>query len=192
MIKIFQKRHVLIVIMVILVVVVAGLVISNLPRDRSPEDVDAPVRDVDLALQAFEYTETREGRRHWTIEGDSAGYRQDSGEALIENLRVFFFDESGEEAQVTLTAKHGRILVEARELRVWDDVVIETDEGYTLLTQSLEYQDEGQQASTDEPVRILSEAYDIRGRGMRMDVASRTVRLLSDVNATLSAAADGQ
>lgn len=190
MIKAFQKRHALILLMVIVLLMLVVVVLSNLPRGTSvEEEADRPVRDADLALQTFEYTETRSGRRHWTIEGDSAGYLKESGEALIENLRVYFFDESGTTVQFTLQARHGRIRVDTRHMHVWDDVVIETSEGDLLRTQSLEYHDELKQVSAQGPVHILSKAYDIQGQGMRMDVTTRRVQLLSDVRAVISARA---
>lgn len=189
MIKAFQKRHILILLMVILLLILVAMVLTNLPRGTSFEEADRPVRDADLALQTFEYTETRSGHRHWTIEGDSAGYLKESGEALIENLRVYFFDESGDKVQFTLQARHGRIRVDTREMHVWDDVVIETSEGDILTTQSLEYHDELRQVSAQGPVHIQSKAYDIQGQGMRMDVTTRRVQLLSDVKAVISTTA---
>ncbi|MDO3379375.1 LPS export ABC transporter periplasmic protein LptC [Geoalkalibacter halelectricus] len=186
MIRNLQIRHALALAIVALLLVVGGLVLKNLPRGPALEEIRAPLQDADLALQAFEYTETRAGRRQWTIEGDAAGYRQDVEEALIENLRVFFFDDAGEEIEVTLTARHGRIDLAARELRVWEDVVVRGGNDYILQTQSLEYRDANKTAATSEPVRILSPGADVRGRGMRMDVVTRQVEILSEVHALIA------
>ncbi|KIH76570.1 hypothetical protein GFER_10410 [Geoalkalibacter ferrihydriticus DSM 17813] len=171
---------------VALLLVLGVLVFRNLPRGTLEDDIAAPLLDADLALQTFEYTETRAGLRQWSIEGDAAGFRQVSNEALIENLRVFFFDESGEDVEVTLTARHGRIDIDARELRVWEDVVVRGGDDYTLYTQSLEYQDAQKLAVTSDPVRIVSRGFDIRGHGLRMDVVTRRVEILADVEALIA------
>ncbi|WP_305041242.1 LPS export ABC transporter periplasmic protein LptC [Geoalkalibacter sp.] len=189
MIKGFQTRRVLVLAIILLLVLLAVLVLRNLPRGRALQEVVETLREADLALQAFEYTETRDGRRQWTVEGDSAGFHQQRNEALIEMPRVFFYDESGERAELTLTAQHGRIDVDARRLWVWGEVVVKGADAYTLFTQSLEYDDAGKLARTDEPVRILSDAFEIHGHGLRLDVTSRRVEIPADVRATLSSGA---
>lgn len=189
MIKGFQTRRVLVLAIVLLLLLLAGLVLRNLPRGPALQEVVEVLREADLALQSFEYTETRDGRRQWTVEGDSAGFQQQRNEALIEKPRVFFYDENGERAELTLTAQHGRIDVDARHLRVWGDVVVKGGEEYTLFTQSLEYDDASKLARTDEAVRILSDAFEIRGQGLRLDVPTRQVEVPADVRATLSSGA---
>lgn len=189
MMKGFQTRRVLLLAIVLLLLVLGAVVLRNLPRGPALESAVEILREADLALQAFEYTETRDGRRQWMVEGDSAGFRRQSNEALIENPRVFFYDESGAGVEMTLRAQHGRIDIEARQLRVWGDVEVEATGQYTLFTQSLDYEDARKLALTDEAVRILSDAFEIRGQGLRLDVTTRRVEIPADVQATLSSGA---
>lgn len=186
MIKKIQTRHVLVVTMGVLLLVLAATVFTNYRAVPTEEDGAPAVAGANLALQKFEYTETREGRPQWSIVADSAGYRQAAGETLIENLEVIFFGEPGQAGEVVLTARHGKVDVNTRNVEIWDDVVVIAGSDYRLLTERLYYDGEQRVVSSSEPVHIVSRGFDIRGRGMRLNVATRKLEVLAEVKASIA------
>ena len=185
MIKKVKGRHIL---GLVILFMLAGLIAVTVRGLRSTDPVQVLEKlpeNVDLALKDFSYTESQDGVRRWTVNAASAGYSRKDEMTRIEDLHVVFYDVSGRNEQVILTARQGRIDVQTRQLEVWDDVEVTTAEGETLFTDRLHYSDEGKLITTDAPVRYASEGMTVRGRGMRLDVVERTVHLNADVQAWL-------
>lgn len=185
MIKKIQKRHLPAILIVVIVLILAVVVFLNFKAktpslETTPEHVEA-----DLALGEFEYTETRHGRRQWTIVADSAGYHKDQERTDITNPRITFYGQEQESDDLFLSARNGQVNTETRELEVWGDVLMESAEGYTLQTERLFYDDTQRLITTQDPVRILYSGFDVRGRGLRLDVTQRSLEILNEVEALL-------
>lgn len=165
-------------------------VVRNFHGAAPEEILESLPRNVDLSLQQINYTETREGRRCWTLVADSAAHNVGDGVTRIENIHMTFYDE--EMGDVTLAAESGEMKSSSRDVTVRGDVVVKSPQGYALYTEQLQYLETERLIRTDDPVRLVSEKMDVTGVGMRLDVQGRTMTLLSNVEALLAAkAGDG-
>lgn len=178
-------RHLLIAAVLLLAGALAVLVARNY-RGFSPEEiVESLPRNVDLSLQEISYTETREGVRRWTLIADSAAHSAGEGITRIENIRMTFYDVDGL-GDLTLTARQGEFRIEEREVEVRGEVVVKSPKGYTVYTEELHYREADRTASTEVPVRLLSETMEVTGTGMRLDLRDQTMELLDDVKARIA------
>ncbi len=183
MIKKIQSRHWPAILLVAVILILAVVVVLNFQaRTPAPEQTDEEVA-ADLTLGQFEYTETRKGQKQWTIVADSAGYHKDQGRTRIVNPRVTFFDEEGESGNIFLSARHGEINTETRELEVWEDVQVESASGYKLTGERLFYDDARRLVTSQDPVRIFFDGFDVAGRGLRLKVDSRVLEIPQEVEA---------
>lgn len=173
-------RHLIGLVIFVLSALLAGLIFRNYRGPGKAEVISALPQNVDLSLRQIQYTETREGVRRWTLVADSAAHSAGAGVTRIENVRMTFYDIQGQE-KMTLSAKEGTLTTATREVEVHGDVVVRTPQGYALFTERLLYQEGARQIRTEAPVRILSQAMELTGKGMELDVEKNTYVLLTDV-----------
>ena len=185
MIKKVQSRHWPAILLVVVVVVLAVVVVLNFQaKTPTTESADEEVA-ADLSLGQFEYTETRQGRKQWTIVADSAGYHKEQARTRIANPRVTFFSQESDSGDIFLSARHGEVNTETRELEVWGDVLVESAAGYTLKGERLFYDDARRLITSQAPVRILFDGFDVAGRGLRLNVTSRVLEIPREVEARI-------
>ena len=150
-------------------------------RVLEPEATAELIPDnVDLTLKNIKYTKTRAGEPLWTLVADSAQSMED-GITRIEDVRMVFFDREGED--IELTADQGELIPEYRLVTVNSNVMVKSSPGNTLQTDYLKYVQTSNSLQTDRMVTINRDHFIVTGKGMEMDIAKRTVVLLSDVKA---------
>lgn len=164
-----------------------ALVARNITGVSPRGIVESLPPNVDLALKEINYTETHEGKRRWTLVADSAAHNIGAGMTRIENIHMVFYDIEGV-GDLTLTAHNGELNSESREISVNGDVVVHSPKGYALYTDWLHYREADRMASTDAPVRLVSDTMEVTGTGMRLDVQNYSVVLLKEVKARLASA----
>ncbi len=100
-------------------------------RPHPPESNEAV-----LSIQGFRHSASRDGRKEWTLEADSAHLHMDPSEARLINVKARFFPENGE--AVDLTAENGLLELTSNNISAAGNVVIKTPE-YTIQTENLHY-----------------------------------------------------
>lgn len=181
-----NSRHLLGILILVLSALLAAAVVRNYRGPAAEEVLEALPRNVDLSLREVHYTETREGVRRWTLIADSAAHSAGAGVTHIENVRMTFYDVQGA-GDLTLDAREGTLMTETRQVEVSGDVVVRSPRGYTLYTDRLHYTESDRRIRTEAPVRIVSQAMEMNGRGMELDVEKQTFVLLAGVKARWTA-----
>jgi lipopolysaccharide export system protein LptC len=179
--KRLHLRNSLAVVILALASALALFIVSNLRGNAPDEVLESLPKNVDLSLKKIDYTETRDGQPTWTLTADSAAHNLKEGVARIENVRMTFFDEGL--GNLSLQADHGELATEKREVTAMGNVVIRSPQGYSFYTDRLDYYERDRTIRTDQAVRLVSSTGTISGRGMRLNVANRTVTLLAEVRA---------
>lgn len=183
-----NARNVLPFVILLLAAVLTVTVIRNFQGGSPEEALEALPRNIDLSLKEISYTETRDGLRHWTLAADSAAHSMGEGVTRIENIRMTFYDRQGAE-DVTLTARSGSFRADTREVEIHGDVVVKSPRGFALYTEHLQYREKDRLLLTSDPVRMVSDRMELTGKGMRLSVPDRTLKLLSAVRARIEGTA---
>ncbi len=177
-------RRFLMAALLVLVTAITVVVIRNF-RGAGPEEFLQEIPgQVDLALKEVRYTETRGGRREWTLVADQASYQREGEVTRIANIQLTFHAEK-EGEDVRMTAREGEIRLGTHSVEVWGDVVVSTGKGSSLHTERARYRQSEGMVVADGPVRLISPGLEVTGKGMRLWVESRRMKLLSDVEARL-------
>ena len=176
----FNLRRVL-AILILLSVLVLGLFIWRHLQQQSPVEIlEALPEQVDLALDKLHYTQNEEGRRSWTLDAEKAEYRRDNNQAVLDKVHLTLFDD-GEFGEVTLSAEHGLLEQETRQVEIWGQVIVATARGERLLTERIYYDGREKLLKSDDAVRLVNSRMELKGTGLQVDLVRGTLRLEKDV-----------
>ena len=108
--------------------------------------------------------------------GHIAMYTEKRFTLLDSNLTVDFFDEQGHHSS-KLTASYGKVNDVTHDFEAHNNVVVVSDSGTTLKTDSLNWNNETQQVLTQAYVEITSPKEQIRGHGLESDQSLKHYRI---------------
>jgi LPS export ABC transporter protein LptC len=156
--------------LIILSILILGAVIwRHLDRYEPQQLVELLPEDVELALQDLHYTHNEEGRKLWTLDADKAEYLKESSVAKLEDVRLIYF-QTRSFGDVRLRADRGEMDQDSRQLDIWGDIVLTTENQEQFFTDRLHYDDQQRLLSTEEPVRMVSPRLELTGTGMELDI----------------------
>jgi len=171
--------------LIVLAVVLLSLVVWRHVRQVSVQDIlKALPQDIDLALDNLNYTETQDGRKRWTLVADRAEYLRSSNLVRLSPVQLTFY-EAGAFGDLLLSATHGELQEEIRQVDVWGDVVVVGQGGERLETESLRYKDQQRQLSTTAPFHYQAPRMDLTGVGLLVDLERNTLVVEKDVRMLL-------
>lgn len=172
-------------ILTLLVTVILGIVLWQHIKNRPLlELLEALPQHIDLALDHLDYTQTENGIKRWTLKSERAEYLRDSQLVNLTGVDLLFFD-AGSAGNVTLRADCGQLQEQTRQIDVRGDVVVTTASDDILETQSLHYDDQQRQLSTDQPFHYRSPQMTLEGIGLLLDLEKNTMFVEKDVTMRL-------
>ena len=101
------------------------------------------------------FIQTRRGEVEWEIHAKSAELFDDSKQTVVSDVRVFLKTEQGNE--IRFHGDRGLIDIEQYDFTIEnreDDMKVEIDNDYTILTRKLEWSNMKREMIADQPVRI--------------------------------------
>ncbi len=104
---------------------------------------------------------------------------EEEDSTIAKDVKVDFYDEFGEYSS-TLTSNEGLVRQKKNEFSVWGDVVVENDTA-RLDTQSLRWNPDTRQITTDDFVKLRRGKDVLTGYGMKADNRLQNVQILRDV-----------
>lgn len=180
----FNLRR-LLAILILVAVLALGIVIWRHLQQQNPLEILKALPDqIDLSLKQLHYTQNEEGKRSWTLDADNAEYRRDDGLALLDAVRLTWY-EAGEFGEVKLTADRGSLEQETQQVTVWGNVEVVTDRGDHLYTERLHYDGQQRLVTSAGLVRLISPRMELTGTGLRADVTLGQLRLEKDIRMLL-------
>ncbi len=108
--------------------------------------------------------------------GHIAVYSEEAYTLLDDSVHVDFFNDMGEHSSV-LTARRGRVNDRTRDFEAHEDVVVVSDSGTTLKTDSLFWRNSDRKIHTDAFVEIKSSTEHIMGHGLISDQSLKNYRI---------------
>ena len=141
----------------------------------------------DIRIEQARYVETRDGRKEWELEADSAQYFKNDNLTAFENIKVIFYSQNG--MNYILKGKKGRLRNDTKDMDVSGDVVVTSADGYQLRTDSLKYSAVVKQISTKDRVVFIGTNIRIEGIGFLADMITERVSVFANVRTVLKDAA---
>jgi LPS export ABC transporter protein LptC len=137
----------------------------------------------DLTLEDIHYVETKGKKKEWELKAKSGQHFRETDFTTLEDLAVTFYAEGGR--IITLKGNKGS-MKEKKEIKVWGDVVITSSDGYRVATNSLLYERERQQITTEDPVTLDGKGVQVKGVGLVVDLKTKKISILRKVQTVLN------
>lgn len=181
------------VIILLSIVLIGGIVLArlwvNLRERRASEAVEKVPKvstgGADMRLEKVRLVEDKHGQKTWELEANSARQYEEQNMMVLEDVKLTFY---GKEGRIFyLTSKQGKIYQDSKNVDLTGDVMLTSNDGYQLKTQSASYDHAEQIVRTPDPVEIEGEQIRMTGKGMLVNVEAKTFRILSQVKTHLKA-----
>jgi len=141
-------------------------------EERLPKDMPK------ITLEKLCLTETKSGKRLWTLSAARAGVYDEI--IKVDEVEVRFYDEEESEFSV-LNAPRGELNTKTHNIFVEDSVVVFTDDSTKLYTQSLFWLNDSAKILSDAYVKIIKgDGTVIEGRGLRTDPRLSRIEIIGD------------
>ena len=164
-----------------------GLVVFSLASTMAlAEDVSSTEKvahDVPAQqLEGFNLSGYSEGgQKSWDIKGDKADVK--GNEVAVTNVNANAYGDQ----DLNLTAKKGKIDKSTGDVNLEQNVVVTSDSGTTMKTESLQWQRNKDLVQTDDKVSIQDGTMTVEGKGMEAHPSLKDAKLRSDVTANIMA-----
>ena len=179
----FKPRNLLLVLALGLALVLLAVISLRYRAESQLQSlVEVLPKGIDVALQDIDYTHIEDGSARWRLVAQQVERQSASGILGLVGPQLSFYDEQGE-SKGFLQAGKGEVSDDYQQVRLRDDVVLKSSAGYTLYTDSLDYDHATQMATTDAHVRMVAEGMDLEGNGLVFYLQQERLLLNADVKA---------
>ena len=139
--------------------------------------------DGNLTLNNFEYRDVKEGNARWTVWAATATYFEDRKETVLHQVKAVFYLKN--DGQVLLIGDKGFLHTDTNNMEISGNVAVTYGEVYKLTTDRLLYDRNKELIHTEEELIVEGEGVTTKGKGMRLEIAKRSVRILQHLGTKL-------
>jgi LPS export ABC transporter protein LptC len=177
----FKPRNLLLVLALGLALVLFAVIsLRYRTETQLPSLMEALPKGVDVALLDIDYTHVEDGSARWRLVAQQVERQSASGVLGLVAPQLKFYDEQGE-PKGSLQSGKGEVSDDYQQVRLRGDVVLKSSSGYTLYTDSLDYDHTTQKATTDAHVRMVAEGMHLEGKGLVFFMQQERLLLNADV-----------
>lgn len=136
-----------------------------------------------MAIGRIRQTATRDGIAEWTLVAESGQYDAGTQTAELTDVSVTYFLK--EQGDVELKAQSGILKTDTNSMKAAGNVSV-SHAGYTLKTESLDYDHPSRVLTTETGVHIQGNGMELRAQRMTVDLDTETVRFGGGVKGILN------
>jgi len=175
-----RLRNLILFLVLALGLALAGFLAMNWKRNvLFSNPVKMPNIAADLEVGNLFLTEEKAGTVSWELTAKFAQCFKEGKRTLLEDLRVTLHNQDGR--VVTLRGDRGRFDERTRNMDVEGGVVVTSSDGLCLRTDSLYYNHDRREITTEDPVSIDGQGLTVSGTGLLMDLSQERISILSEV-----------
>ena len=141
----------------------------------------------DAGIDHFSFIQSKAGAMQWQVEAERARMIEAEHQALLENVDVTLYGRAGWELK--LRGDEGTIDTSTKNftlVRRGGDIPVQLQNGYTIYTNHLVWQDNRGEVTTDDPVTLSGNGMEITGRGLIGNLASEEFTIVDDVRVEIT------
>ena len=182
-----KKTKKLSIFLLIVILLAVGMIVSVFIGYRqvsnAPELLLSSIKEgANLSLGKIRQTATRDGKKEWSLEADSANYMEAENKVDLKNLSVIYFLKDNRE--VYLEADRGILQTETNDIEFSGNVVIR-NEGYQMKTEHLNYEHGQRIIICDQSIRIWGQGAELTAASAKYDLNADKIVLKGNVVATV-------
>lgn len=141
------------------------------------------VEQADARIQGFTFTQTKGDIVQWKVEAQQAHLYEEQKRAFLSKVQITLYGVQGKE--LMLTGDEGTLDTETKNFMLANrdsPIRIETESGYVIHTNHLNWIDNRAELQTSDPVAINGHGLHITGRGLLGKLDSEIFQVLDDVH----------
>ena len=171
-------------VMLVTIGIVAAVFIGYRRVVSAPEQLLSSIKEgANLSLGKIRQTATRDGKKEWSLEADSAHYVENEKKAVLKDLSITYFLKDNRE--IYLEAEEGILQTDTNDIEFSGNVVIR-NEDYQLRTRRLSYEHERRLILSNDPVQVSGESVNLSARLLKYDLNLNKLLLSGNIEATIS------
>jgi LPS export ABC transporter protein LptC len=176
-------RYILLAAASLTFILVMGALVRNALTPPLAKPVgNAPPPGVNVQIDKIHYEQTdRNAKKEWELDAQSAQYFKESNKIVFKSLVAIFFSAQGK--MYKLTADHGELSTDSKDVKMSGNVEAVTGEGYTINANSFQYSAQERKIFTNDEVTLSSEKLVMSGKGMVVDLDEERLYILKEVKA---------
>lgn len=161
-----------------------SLLVFGCQTNSPPEVEKAKVRLPDSELEEATIIFTIQGVRRMLLKADYIARYEKEDSTTARVVHADFYDEEGKHSSV-LTSDFGVIKENSKELWVSGEVVVISDEGVKLETETLRWDPNIDRILTDDFVKVTREEDILTGYGLEADQELKNIKIKREVKGVL-------
>jgi LPS export ABC transporter protein LptC len=180
------SKYLLVMLAVGSILLFAFLVTKHLGSNEKIYSTTKSLGSADITVKDLTFIQTRMGEMEWKILAESAEFFDEDKMAMISDANVFLKLTQGLEVQ--FSGDRGVINTEQQDFQIHnqqDDINVKLNNGYTILTRKLEWNNKRREISSDKKVRMLGPQFTIEGTGLLVKTLTQEMKIIQNVHATL-------
>ncbi len=167
--------------------IIVGLLFGGIDLLRAQNTNSESGSGVQQQLQGFNLNGYDDrGKKTWEVNGDKADISEDK--IKVTNVDANFYGKEN----ANLTSKNGTINKTSGEVHLQDDVVITSDRGTKMTTDSLDWDRNKDLVKTNDSVEITDEQGVVTGQGMTAHPNLKNASINKDVKAVMNTSSKPQ
>jgi len=132
-----------------------------------------------MSMETIQLVEDKDGRRTWELEAKSIRQYEEQNVMMLEGVKLTFYAKEGR--SFVVTGNTGKFHQDSKNMELAGDVVMVSNDGYRLKTNSVAYDHSQKRVATSDPVEIEGDQFQLKGQGMLVDMEAKTFKILSQV-----------
>jgi len=182
-----KKTKKLSILLLTVILLAVGMIVSVFIGYRqvsnAPELLISSIKEgANLSLGKIRQTATRDGKKEWSLEADSANYMEAENKVDLKNLSVIYFLKDNRE--VYLEADRGILQTNTNDIEFSGNVVIRNEE-YQMKTEHLNYGHGQRMIICDQSIRISGKGAELTAESAKYDLNADKIVLKGNVVATI-------
>jgi LPS export ABC transporter protein LptC len=122
---------------------------------------------VNLSIDEIHHTATRNGKKEWRLDADSAQYMDKKKQVLLKMLSMTFYLE--DQSELNLTADSGVLMTSSKDVVVNGNVVVKSSDAH-FSTDKMHYRHDQRMLYAESPVKIKGNDFQLTAESMRLDL----------------------
>jgi LPS export ABC transporter protein LptC len=159
-------------------VILGGIIGIYIGFRENPQVIESVPQTVEpnatLSIGRIHQTATRDGRKEWSLEADSAHYIKEKNQMVLKDLKVVFFLKDNSE--INLEADQGVLRIDSNDIEVSGNVVLKNQE-YKLVTAKLVYAHDQRLLHSNAQATIFSRSTQVAADSMALDLNTKKLTL---------------
>lgn len=133
------------------------------------------------AMEGIHFEQSKDGVKEWLLTADRLYSTENDADLRFEDVKALFLGAAGKNEETRIRGRTARYNADSRQLTLLGKVVIQSQNGYEMQTESLEYAAADRKIRTTSPVHVKGSNIEVSAKKLLYDTATGDYRLEGNV-----------